>query len=155
MTLEREIYSIESANINKETLEAMKNASKAMQTIHAGVTVDKVEDIMYVTSLRTLLPMQRRLMLTGMTGTDSATSTRSAKKSTRPLLALSEPKKSTRTSLTQNLQISSKNNSTRRCSRPVKYPLATRLAAYRRLHNTKSRARRGWRKTTKRRSWRG
>jgi charged multivesicular body protein 4 len=48
MTLEREIHSIETANINKETLEAMKNASKAMKEIHGGLTVEKVDQTMYV-----------------------------------------------------------------------------------------------------------
>jgi hypothetical protein len=48
MTLEREIYNIETANINKETLEAMKNASKAMKEIHGGLTIDKVDQTMYV-----------------------------------------------------------------------------------------------------------
>lgn len=52
MTLEREIYSIESANINKETLEAMKNAKKAMEHIHGGLTIEKVDQTMYVLSLR-------------------------------------------------------------------------------------------------------
>lgn len=46
MSLEREIYSIESANINKETLEAMRNAQKAMQQIHGGLTIDKVDQTM-------------------------------------------------------------------------------------------------------------
>lgn len=46
MTVEREIGSIESANINKETLDAMKNASKAMKTIHGGLTVDQVDQTM-------------------------------------------------------------------------------------------------------------
>jgi len=46
MTLEREIHSIETANINKETLEAMKNASKAMKEIHGGLTIDKVDATM-------------------------------------------------------------------------------------------------------------
>lgn len=48
MTLEREIYSIETANINKETLDAMKSAGAAMKQIHAGMTIDKVDDVMYV-----------------------------------------------------------------------------------------------------------
>jgi charged multivesicular body protein 4 len=48
MTLEREIYSIETANINKETLDAMKNAGTAMKQIHAGLTIDKVDNVMYV-----------------------------------------------------------------------------------------------------------
>jgi len=46
MTLEREIYSIETANINKETLDAMSNAGKAMKQIHAGLTIDKVDNVM-------------------------------------------------------------------------------------------------------------
>nr|OQO17334.1 hypothetical protein B0A51_12595 [Rachicladosporium sp. CCFEE 5018] len=46
MTLEKEISSIESANINKETLDAMANASKAMKTIHGGLTVDTVDQVM-------------------------------------------------------------------------------------------------------------
>ncbi|KAF2399657.1 vacuolar-sorting protein-like protein snf7 [Trichodelitschia bisporula] len=46
MTLEREIYSIETANINKETLDAMKNASAAMKQIHGGLTIDKVDQTM-------------------------------------------------------------------------------------------------------------
>jgi charged multivesicular body protein 4 len=46
MTLESEIYSIEAANINKETLDAMKNASAAMKQIHGGLTIDKVDQTM-------------------------------------------------------------------------------------------------------------
>jgi Snf7 len=52
MTLEREIYNIETANINKETLEAMKNASKAMKEIHGGLTIDKVDQTMCVCASR-------------------------------------------------------------------------------------------------------
>lgn len=51
MTLESEIYSIEAANINKETLDAMKNASSAMKQIHGGLTIDKVDQTMYVGGL--------------------------------------------------------------------------------------------------------
>ena len=47
MTLEREIYSIETANINKETLDAMQKAGTAMKQIHAGLTIDKVDNVMY------------------------------------------------------------------------------------------------------------
>ena len=46
--LENQIYSIESANINQETLTAMKNAGKAMKNIHGDYTIDKVDQIMYV-----------------------------------------------------------------------------------------------------------
>lgn len=46
MTVEREIGSIETANINKETLDAMKNAQQAMKKIHGGLTIDKVDQTM-------------------------------------------------------------------------------------------------------------
>lgn len=48
MTVEREISSIETANINKETMEAMKNAGLALKQIHGNLTVDKVDQTMYV-----------------------------------------------------------------------------------------------------------
>jgi charged multivesicular body protein 4 len=46
MTLEDQISSIESANINKETLVAMKSAGAAMAQIHAGITIDTVDKTM-------------------------------------------------------------------------------------------------------------
>ena len=46
LTVEREISSIETANINKETLDAMKHAQQAMKTIHGGLTIDKVDQTM-------------------------------------------------------------------------------------------------------------
>jgi hypothetical protein len=46
--IEQQIYSIESANINQETLNAMKNAGKAMKQIHGNLTIDKVDETMYV-----------------------------------------------------------------------------------------------------------
>lgn len=51
MNLEGQIASIETANINKETLDALSNASKAMKTIHGGLTIDKVDATMYVAFL--------------------------------------------------------------------------------------------------------
>lgn len=48
LRIEQEISSIESANINKETLDAMTNAGKAMKQIHNGMTLDKVDSAMYV-----------------------------------------------------------------------------------------------------------
>jgi len=44
--IEQQIYSIESANINQETLNAMKNAGKAMKQIHGNLTIDKVDETM-------------------------------------------------------------------------------------------------------------
>ena len=46
--LENQIYSIEAANINQETLNAMKNAGKAMKDIHGNLNIDKVDQIMHV-----------------------------------------------------------------------------------------------------------
>ncbi|PQE04528.1 vacuolar-sorting snf7 protein [Rutstroemia sp. NJR-2017a BVV2] len=50
-TLEQNIYSIEAANINKETLMAIEQAGKAMATIHSGLDLNKVDDTMYVRPL--------------------------------------------------------------------------------------------------------
>ena len=57
MTMESEIYSIEAANINKETLDAMKNASAAMKQIHGGLTIDKVDQTMYAFATTTIIWM--------------------------------------------------------------------------------------------------
>ncbi|KAF2151434.1 Snf7-domain-containing protein [Myriangium duriaei CBS 260.36] len=46
MNLEGQISSIETANINKETLDALKNASSALKGIHGGLTIDKVDQTM-------------------------------------------------------------------------------------------------------------
>jgi len=43
---EQQIYSIEAANINQETLNAMKNAGSAMKQIHGNLTIDKVDQTM-------------------------------------------------------------------------------------------------------------
>ncbi|QKX56198.1 uncharacterized protein TRUGW13939_03298 [Talaromyces rugulosus] len=44
--LEQHVYSIEAANINQETLGAMDQAGKAMQRMHDGLTMDKVDSMM-------------------------------------------------------------------------------------------------------------
>lgn len=44
--LEQQIYAIEAANINHETLNAMKMAGTAMEKIHNGMTIDKVDETM-------------------------------------------------------------------------------------------------------------
>lgn len=46
--LEQQIYSIESANINQETLVAMRNAGAAMKQIHGKMTMEDVDNTMYV-----------------------------------------------------------------------------------------------------------
>ncbi|KAM0264463.1 hypothetical protein ACHAQJ_000654 [Trichoderma viride] len=45
-TLEQQINSIESANINRETLAVMEKSSDAIKTIHQGLTPEKVDEIM-------------------------------------------------------------------------------------------------------------
>ena len=44
--IEQQVYSIEAANINQETLNAMKNAGKAMKEIHGGMTIEQVDKTM-------------------------------------------------------------------------------------------------------------
>jgi charged multivesicular body protein 4 len=44
--LENQLRSIESANLNLETMKAMKQGAKAMKQIHGGITVDKVDETM-------------------------------------------------------------------------------------------------------------
>lgn len=46
ITLQRQVSSIETANINKETLDAMAQAAKAMKDIHNGTTIDTVDATM-------------------------------------------------------------------------------------------------------------
>ena len=46
--LEQQIYSIEAANINHETLQAMKQAGAAMSQIHGGMSIEQVDETMYV-----------------------------------------------------------------------------------------------------------
>ncbi|KAL1995091.1 hypothetical protein VTN49DRAFT_1278 [Thermomyces lanuginosus] len=46
MQLEQHVYTIEAANINQETLLAMNQASEAMKRMHAGLTMDKVDEMM-------------------------------------------------------------------------------------------------------------
>lgn len=48
MQLEQQIYSIEAANINHETLAAMKQAGAAMKQIHGGMKLEDVDKTMYV-----------------------------------------------------------------------------------------------------------
>ena len=57
--LEQQIYSIESANINQETLAAMKNAGAAIQKIHGKMTIQDVDNTMSV-----YLPMHLQLLPT-------------------------------------------------------------------------------------------
>ncbi|KAI9340658.1 Snf7-domain-containing protein [Zopfochytrium polystomum] len=46
MTMEQQVMAIETANINKETMNAMKVAADALKTIHGDLDINKVDDIM-------------------------------------------------------------------------------------------------------------
>jgi len=46
LQLEMQINTLESANLNAETMTAIRKASKALSDIHSGLTVAKVETIM-------------------------------------------------------------------------------------------------------------
>jgi len=45
-TLEQQVYSIEAANINRETLAAMEKAGQAMKQIHGKLNIDRVDATM-------------------------------------------------------------------------------------------------------------
>ena len=45
-SLEQQLFSIESANLNMETMRAMKQGAKAMKSMHNGLDIDKVDETM-------------------------------------------------------------------------------------------------------------
>ncbi|SCU90132.1 LANO_0D07690g1_1 [Lachancea nothofagi CBS 11611] len=45
-SLEQQLHSIESANLNLETMKAMKQGASAMKNIHKGMDIDKVDETM-------------------------------------------------------------------------------------------------------------
>lgn len=146
MTLESEIYSIEAANINKETLDAMKNASSAMKQIHGGLTIDKVDQTMYVTiqAFRCWRSKANRI-----TGRIYASSTLSAKKSARQSHNPSGIKVWTSRSWTTSSSSYSKRCWTTKCSRLAPCP-QTRSDSYHQ-HRKVSKARHRSRKRRMRR----
>ena len=149
MTLEQEVYSIESANINKETLDAMKSAGAAMKHIHAGLTIDTVDETMY-----DLLCPINHSPANELLGNNSAISTQSATRSPRRFaLALTIPS-STKMISTRSSQNSSKSNSTSRCSTQEPSLWATKSVAspWRRRPRSEARHLPESKKTTRRKS---
>ncbi|QHS74771.1 ESCRT-III subunit protein SNF7 [Saccharomyces paradoxus] len=45
-SMEQQLFSIESANLNLETMRAMQEGAKAMKSIHNGLDIDKVDETM-------------------------------------------------------------------------------------------------------------
>lgn len=95
--LEQQIYSIESANINQETLVAMKNAGAAMKQIHGKMTMEDVDTTMWVLNFVSKLSTGRNAD-TGVafSGNNSANNTNSRRKSATPSLPCPSPSPSTR-----------------------------------------------------------
>ncbi|KAL8301779.1 hypothetical protein RB597_002272 [Gaeumannomyces tritici] len=85
-TLEQQINAIESANINMETLEAMKKAGKAMEDIHGKLTVDKVDETMCVAPI----PCRRIILFSAYTIDPTNTQTHLFRDKLREQNALSE-----------------------------------------------------------------
>lgn len=71
--LEQQIYSIESANINQETLVAMKNAGAAMKQIHGKMTMEDVDVTMYVQGIHIRGQQQADILCLGPTSSSCAT----------------------------------------------------------------------------------
>ncbi|POR34647.1 Vacuolar-sorting protein SNF7 [Tolypocladium paradoxum] len=66
-TLEQQINSIESANINRETLAAMEKASQAMKHIHGKLTPAKVDETMEILRDQNALSQEIVDAITGAT----------------------------------------------------------------------------------------
>ena len=82
-TLDQQIGAIESANINRGTLEAMEQAGQAMKHIHSGLKPAKVDEIMYVL-LVWFISVGTPAWLTNVIGRNCASKMRSARKLSRP-----------------------------------------------------------------------
>ena len=89
MQLEQQIYSIEAANINHETLQAMKQAGEAMKQIHGGMSLEQVDETMYVMSSGEMMESKLKMPLdigknvfanNWLTGTSSENNINSARK---------------------------------------------------------------------------
>lgn len=89
MQLEQQIYSIEAANINHETLQAMKQAGEAMKQIHGGMSLEQVDETMYVMCFREMIDSELKILLevgknmfadNWLTGTNSENNINSARR---------------------------------------------------------------------------
>lgn len=112
-TLEQQIYSIEAANINRETLAAMERAGEAMQQIHGKLNIDKVDETMYVRC--EFYARQRGDTDMGRIGRSYENSMRLAKKSPALLQVLLLGSLSTKASWTTSLPSWSRSSSMIRC----------------------------------------
>lgn len=127
--LEQQIYSIEAANINQETLKAMEAAGAAMAKIHGSMTLDTVDQTMYVVSLRYHLSDGNTATDYGL-GIHFANSTNSAPKSHKPLQAPIWSTNQTRPIWKRNSRAWSRRPWTSGCSTQVRCRLQTNSTVY-------------------------
>lgn len=131
--LEQQIYSIEAANINHETLQAMKQAGAAMAQIHSGMSIDKVDETMYVVELSST---HLQDWLTDSTaGTNSENNTNSAKRSARLSPRSHSASSRTKTSWSRSWKDSSRRLWTSVCSIRVLCQSIPSWTGYQRLES--------------------
>jgi hypothetical protein len=118
--LEQHVYSIEAANINQETLSAMDQAGKAMQRMHDGLTMDKVDNMMYVFFYKKkLLNIVKTNTPQGTNYGNSNNLPTKSQASSKTTISASSP---TRTNWKQTWKNSSRKPWMRKCSRQAPCP---------------------------------
>lgn len=136
MQLEQQIYSIEAANINHETLQAMKQAGAAMKNIHGGMKLEDVDKTMYV--LIGFIQRAAWVLAALGYGTDTnlyagrifRTSMRSTRKSETQLPVFRSASSPTRRTSRPSWRVSSRRLWMRRCSTLALYLLALNWTGY-------------------------
>ncbi|MBE3045676.1 Snf7 family protein [Candidatus Bathyarchaeota archaeon] len=124
VTLEQQINSIESANINRETLAAMEKAGEAMKTIHGKLTPEKVDETMYVAPAT---PKARAQLLTfGGIGRSSGNRMRSARRLSRRSRPTRSARRMTMRIWTPSWRSCSRSSWTSRCWIRATCPCRTR-----------------------------
>lgn len=131
-TLEQQIYSIEAANINKETLLAMDNAQKAMAQIHDKLDINKVDEIMYVFCLE-LRYAEWHTDLSAI-GIRSENNMLWERKLHRPSQTFLLARLSMNPNWMTNWPSLNRSSSTTRCSKRALFQYPTRFTGYLRLY---------------------
>ena len=122
-TLEQQINSIESANINRETLAAMEKAGDAMKVIHGKLTPGKVDETMYVLYTSQAMTWDFKVCKTDsvILGTNYGTRTLSARKSSKLLRATTLESLWTTMNWNRSWNNTNKSSWMSRCSRRALY----------------------------------
>ncbi|KAK7061676.1 vacuolar sorting protein [Favolaschia claudopus] len=72
MQLEMQVNTLESANLNKETMDAMKKAAQVLSEIHAGMSVVKVDQTMAEIQEQRAVADEITELISNPTGVDAA-----------------------------------------------------------------------------------